>query len=96
MTTIAPSQVAFKEILMASDLSDVSDKAIGYAKSIARRFGSRLLLAHISQPENPVAIPEGEWIAEDSELDVEEQVEAAGIALRAEGFTAEAVNNYGP
>ncbi len=96
MTTIAPSQIAFKEILVASDLSDVSDKAIGYAKSIARRFGSHILLAHISQPENPVRIPEGEWIAGDSESHVEEQVEAAGVALRAEGFLAEAVDNYGP
>ena len=96
MTTIAPSQIAFKEILVASDLSDVSEKAIGYAKSIARRFGSHLLLAHISEPANPVAIPEGEWIPDDSESHVEEQVEAAGVALRAEGFSAEAVNNYGP
>ena len=96
MTAIAPSQIAFKEILVASDLSDVSDKAIGYAKSIAGRFGSHLLLAHISQPANPVAVPEGEWIADGSGSYVEEQVEAAGVALQAEGFLAEAVNNYGP
>ena len=96
MTTIAPSQVTFKEILVASDLSRTSENALGYAKSIAKRFGSHILLAHVSQSVNPIAIPEGEWIEGDSEARAEGQLEAAGVALRTEGFLADAVNAHGP
>ena len=35
MPAISPSQVSFKEILVASDLSDASENAVNYAKAIA-------------------------------------------------------------
>jgi len=95
MTTIAPSQVMCKEILVASDLSEVSENALGYAKSIAKRFGSHILLVHTSPAVNAIPIPQGGWVQDRSEAHVEEQLEAAGIALRAEGFLADAVNAHG-
>jgi nucleotide-binding universal stress UspA family protein len=94
MPTTARPEVSFKEILVASDLSDASTNAIGYAKAIAKHFGSHILLAHVSDPGAPMAIPEGGWIQEDANL-IEEQMEAAGVALRAEGFAANTVNTYG-
>jgi len=95
MTVAVPSQVSFKKILVASDFSDASEKALSYAKSIAKRFGSHLVLAHISDAANPIPIPEGGWIEDDSAVRVDQQVEAAGVALRAEGLSAAAVNAYG-
>jgi nucleotide-binding universal stress UspA family protein len=95
MTSIVPLRVSFREILVASDMCDVSENALRYAKAIAKRFGSHMVLAHVSDPVNPVAIPEGGWIVDNSAMLLEKQVEAAGIALRAEGFSADAVNAYG-
>jgi nucleotide-binding universal stress UspA family protein len=92
-TTTIPG-VSFKEILVASDLSDASTNAIGYAKAIAKHFGSHIVLAHVSDPGAPMAIPEGGWIQENAN-EIEEQMQAAGVALRAEGLAVEAVNTYG-
>ena len=95
MAVIAPSQVSFKEILVASDLSEASENVLGYAKAIAKRFGSHIVLVHVSEAVNPIALPEGEWIDEDSGVRAGQDLEAAGNALRAAGFSADAVNTYG-
>jgi len=94
MTTTTIPEVSFKEILVASDLSDASANAIGYAKAIAKHCHSHIVLAHVSDPLAPIAIPEGGWIQETANQ-IEEQMQAAGVALREEGLTADAVNTYG-
>ena len=94
MTTITIPEISFKEILVASDLSDASTNAVGYAKAIAKHFGSHIVLAHVSDPAAPIAIPEGGWI-QDYANQVEEQMQTAGAALREEGLAADAVNTYG-
>ena len=94
MATTTIPEVSFKEILVASDLSDASANAIGYAKAIAKHYGSHIILAHVSDPIAPIAIPEGGWL-QDAANQIEEQMQAAGVALRAEGLAADAVNTYG-
>jgi nucleotide-binding universal stress UspA family protein len=94
MTTITVPEVSFKEILVASDLSDASTNAIGYAKAIAKHYNSHIVLAHVSDPGAPIAIPEGGWIQETANQ-IEEQMQTAGAALRDEGLAADAVNTYG-
>lgn len=94
MTTTTIAEVSFKEILVASDLSDASTNAIGYAKAIAKHYNSHVVLAHVSDPAAPIAIPEGGWIQETANQ-IEEQMQTAGAALRAEGLAADAVNTYG-
>ncbi|HZD47715.1 MAG TPA: universal stress protein [Silvibacterium sp.] len=94
MTTTTATEITFKEILVASDLSDASLKATDYAEAIAKRFGSHIVLAHVSDPGSPIAIPEGGWIQEAANL-IEKQMQAAAVALRAEGLAADAVNTYG-
>src|ERR1700757_2188511 len=94
MTTTTSPEVSFKEILVASDLSDASTNAIGYAKAIAKHYGSHIVVAHVSDPAAPIAIPEGGWIQETANQ-IEEQMQAVGLALRAEGLAADAVNTYG-
>jgi len=85
--TVTAPLVSLQEILIADDLSDASEKAIGYAKAIARRFDSRLLLVHVTPPANPVTIPEGEWF-DDEPIKIAEQLESRGAALREEGLRA--------
>jgi len=94
MTTTTIPEVSFKEILVASDLSDASTNAVGYAKAIAKHYGSHIVLTHVSDPAAPLAIPEGGWIQEEANR-IEEQMQAAGLALREEGLDAESVNTYG-
>jgi nucleotide-binding universal stress UspA family protein len=94
MTTTTIPAVSFKEILIATDLSDASTNAIGYAKAIAKHYGSHIVLVHVSDPAAPIAIPEGGWIQENANQ-IEEQMQAAGIALREEGIAADSINTYG-
>jgi len=96
MTTATPCELGFKEILIASDLSDASENATNFAKAIARRYGSHILLAHVSKAVVPVAIPEGEWFEDNSAALIEKQLEEVRLALREEGFSADTVDRYGP
>jgi len=95
MTTATPCELGFKEILIASDLSDTSENATNFAKGIARRFGSHILLAHVSEAVVPVAVPEGEWFEDNSAALIEKQLEETRIALREEGFSADTIDSYG-
>jgi nucleotide-binding universal stress UspA family protein len=49
--------VTFKNILLATDFSEVSKKAVPYAAAIAKRFGSKIYLVHVIAPEARMPIP---------------------------------------
>lgn len=53
-----PTGVSFKNILLATDFSDASEKAFNYAVAIARRHGSKISLVHMIPPESMSFIPE--------------------------------------
>ena len=59
MTTLSLPAVSFRELLVASDLSPASEKALGYAKAIAMRHGSHILVLHVSKPIARIPIPRG-------------------------------------
>ena len=91
MTNTSTVQIAFTQILVPTDLSDVSRRALEYAKEIARKFGSRIVVILVSQCVNPLTPPEGLWMernAQELEQLTEEQVEQIGEELRSEGFQA--------
>ncbi len=52
----APAQVVLEQILFLTDFSPCAALAFPYAKSLARRYGSNLILAHILPPM-PIAPP---------------------------------------
>lgn len=56
----APAKVTlFRNILVATDFSPVSQRALGYAVSLARRFHSRIYVTHIVTPESSqMMVPE--------------------------------------
>lgn len=97
MTTMTSTQVAFDRILVPTDFSDVSDRALEYAKSIAKPANSELLLVHVNPPVNSISPPEAGWIDQNAFLQgAEEQLEENGAALRSEGFRANAISVTGP
>lgn len=96
MTTLTSATITFERILVPTDFSDTSERAIEYAKSIASQFQSQLFLAHINQPLNPITPPEAIWIdTEGIREQLEQQLEQRGAALRSEGFRAKALSVTG-
>jgi len=58
METIALKQsVTFKNILLATDFSEVSKKAVPYAVAIASRYASKIYFAHVLPPKARTPIP---------------------------------------
>jgi nucleotide-binding universal stress UspA family protein len=53
----ASAPVAIKTVLFATDFSPCSDQALPYAAALAGRYGARLLLAHIIEPEPRSSVP---------------------------------------
>ena len=93
MSTSALPAISFRDLLIAFDFSDPSDRAVEYAQAMARQHGSSLLLMHVVEGHVPVT-PGTEWI-EEAAVRTAEQVEAAGMALREQGFKAESMNRFG-
>lgn len=96
MTTSAPPKVGFERILVPIDFTDVSQRALNYAKSIARLSDSTILLAHAAEPYNPITPAEVVWF---EHLTVEQpdeaQLETRGAELHALGFRAKTVSLTG-
>ena len=83
MTTLAevpqqqvPQQEAtlsFKNILLATDFSDASDKAFNYATAIARLHSSKIYVVHVLAPQFTSVIPEppSDWVRHEVEREME-------------------------
>lgn len=57
-TSLAVStRIAISNILLATDFSEVSQDALGYACSLARSYGSKIVVAHVVRPEPYLAVP---------------------------------------
>ena len=54
-------RVAFQNVLVATDLSPFSERALGWAKGIARRYASELYVTHIISPSETALIPPEYW-----------------------------------
>jgi nucleotide-binding universal stress UspA family protein len=61
MSTLAQihqaQRLGFKQVLIATDFSDASQRALAYALAIARRYGSALSIVHAIPPEPRDQIP---------------------------------------
>lgn len=97
MTTESSTKIAFDRILIPTDFSSVSGRAIEYAKAIARGENSELMLAHINPPINPVVPPEAAWVNQEELVGrIGEQLEQSVSALHSEGFRARSISPIGP
>jgi nucleotide-binding universal stress UspA family protein len=52
--------IRFDRILLTTDFTDISAKALPYAAALARRFGATLYVAHVIPTEDYAHIPPGE------------------------------------
>ncbi len=97
MPTTHPVAVTFEHILVPTDFSDVSGRALEYAKTLAKPGDSELLLAHVSRGDNLITSPEAAWI-EAAEIEglEEQELEQRGAALRSEGYRARTISLVGP
>jgi nucleotide-binding universal stress UspA family protein len=96
MSVVIVPSTTFFEVLLASDFSEESDRALTYAKSIIRGSGGELLLVHVAQLAPVLALPEGVWIDDSVRIRAEEQeAEEAAAALRAQGIRVKAFCPFG-
>ena len=55
------SQLRLKNILYATDLSFVAERALPYALEIARRYGSTIYAVHATHPDYDPLVPSSAW-----------------------------------
>jgi nucleotide-binding universal stress UspA family protein len=67
--TEATAKIALKNILFPTDLSVGSEKALLFAESVARRYGSKLIAAHVISPLETSMVPPEGWGACQQALD---------------------------
>jgi nucleotide-binding universal stress UspA family protein len=92
----ALSKIAFDRILVPIDFSDVSQRALEYAKSIAKLNDSLILLAHATEAINPITPAEVVWFGQLTvQQPEEEKLEAQGAELHSLGFRAKTVSLTG-
>ena len=96
MTTVSPVAVVFEHILVPTDFSEVSERALAYAKGVAKQGNSELLLVHVNPPIDLITPPEAAWIdVSDLESLREEQLEQLGAELRSKGYRARSISFTG-
>jgi nucleotide-binding universal stress UspA family protein len=57
MPTALATSVAIKNVLFATDFTPVAQSALSYAAAVARRFDSRVFVAHVLPPEAYHIVP---------------------------------------
>ena len=93
---VKAAEVKLDRLFVPTDFTPLSERALGYARRIAARHNAEIVLAHVSPPVSPMAVPEAAWYhlqaAENKEL---QQLERLGARLRSEGFNARTVTRNG-
>jgi nucleotide-binding universal stress UspA family protein len=79
----ATARFALRNVLLATDLSPVSESALGFARAIARRFGSKLFVTNVVSPMETVWVPPEYWASrEEIEEVVRRQMQEIGSNLQ--------------
>jgi nucleotide-binding universal stress UspA family protein len=96
MATTNPVAVTFERILVPTDFSETSQRALEYAKAIAKQDNSQLLLVHVGPPMTLITPPEAAWVDVDEIRSAEEErLEQSGAELRSEGYRARTISLTG-
>jgi nucleotide-binding universal stress UspA family protein len=96
MATTSPVAVTFEQILVPTDFSETSQRALEYAKAIAKQDKSQLLLVHVGPPLNLITPPEAAWVdVAELESAEEERLEQSGAELRSVGYRARTISLTG-
>jgi nucleotide-binding universal stress UspA family protein len=95
MTTAAPIKLGFDRILVPVDFTDISKRAIDYARAIARRHESSIVVAHVAEELSLHTQPEVVWFeqlsvrkpAEENLQEWGRELESGGLKARTEFLT---------
>ncbi len=88
--------IGFKQILVATDFSDASQRGFDYGVAIARHYGSALLVVHTISPENaPVPIYPLPGELDRARLDAEEAMKKLSGQTRAHNLNARFILEQG-
>lgn len=59
----ATTRMGFNKVLVATDLSPVSDSALRFAQAIARRYDSKLFVTNVVSPAETAWVPPEYWVS---------------------------------
>jgi len=94
----------FTKILAATDFSDDSNYALGFAEELAHKFGAELIVLHVDQPLAPVMVSElspgldfgaMSRIAEEQRMMALAELEKTSARLRESGLKSRGVLKVG-
>ena len=91
----ATTRISLKNVLLATDFSPVSEKAVCYAKGIARRYGAKIFATHVVSPDEVPMVPPESWGSCQQILDEAARREMETLSGRLQGISHEAVLRYG-
>ena len=93
---VESSDVKLDRLFVPVDFSSLSDRAVEYARRIAARHNAELLLAHVSQPVSPMAVPEAAWYHLEASQNKElARLDRLGARLCSEGLKARTISLNG-
>lgn len=94
--TSASTELCLGRLFVPVDFSPISDRAVDYAKRIAKRHEAEVVLAHVNQPVNPMAVPEAVWChLQAAERKEQMRLSQLGEQLRSEGLNARTITLNG-
>src|ERR1700744_3069695 len=88
MTTVTLPTTRFTELLLATDFSDESRRALMAAKAIAQRFHAEITAINVTPPVSPVTVPEATWYSADQIADTDDRMTQLTGELTSEGIKA--------
>jgi nucleotide-binding universal stress UspA family protein len=95
MNPDATTMVPLQNILFATDFSTASENAFRYAEVIARRYGSKIFVAHVIGPETYTLAPPETWAATQNVLEDAARKEMHDLGLRLAGFPHQVLLRHG-
>ena len=94
--TSSSTELCLGRLFVPVDFSPISDRAVDYAKRIAKRHEAEVVLAHVNQPVNPMAVPEAVWChLQAAERKEQMRLSQLGEQLRSEGLNARTITLNG-
>jgi nucleotide-binding universal stress UspA family protein len=91
----ATTRIALKNVLFATDFSPVSEAALQYAESVALRYGSKLIVAHVISPMETRMVPPEGWGACQQALEDAANVQIGELDRRLRRFPHECTVRHG-
>jgi nucleotide-binding universal stress UspA family protein len=82
-------------VLVATDLSPLSEAALRWAKGIARRYGSKLYLTHVVSPAETALVPPEYWGSSQEMIEEAATREMEGLDVNLQGVPHKILLEHG-